>query len=308
MLSKPILLRLHRWITLVFALPLLVVIATGLILSFEPMTESGRPSTPLTEARLQELIRAHDPQGSATSLTIRGRDDALVLGLPGRSLEIDLASGAARMGEPSTLAALYRWARPVHEHLIFNMGWLVIASTVALLALAVLGVLMGWPRLRNTLGGWHTVSAWGLLPLVILSPLTGLMIVLGLGGSPPPAGGQSAGGRVPLVEAVTMIARQHDIADLSSIRSRGGRNMARVVIDQRPVTYAVTRAGLLPLGTNWPRALHEGNWHLTWGPLANGLVSVLFLGLLGTGLTIWLRRRLKQRTIRRERRAAAVQA
>ncbi len=306
MLSKPILLRLHRWITFVFALPLFVVIATGLILSFEPMTESRKPATAPTEARLLELIRTHDPQGAAVSLTIRGRDDTLVLGAPGRLMEIDLASGAVRAGEPSTLAALYRWARPVHERLILDMGWVVIASTVALLVLAVLGVLMGWPRLRNTLGGWHTVSAWSLLPLVILSPLTGLMIVMGLGNSPPLQGG--GGSRVPLVEAVAMVARQHDVADLSSIRSRGGRVMARVVIDERPVAYAMTRAGLQPLAANWPRSLHEGNWHLTWGPLANAVVSVLFLALLGTGLTIWLRRTLRLRAVRRTKLAATARA
>ena len=64
-------------------------------------------------------------------------------------------------------------------------------------------------------------------------------------------------------------------------------------------------AGLRPLATNWPRALHEGNWNVIVGPLANGLVSVLFLGLVGTGLTIWLRRRLKQAAIRRSRLTAA---
>ena len=304
-MSKAVLLRLHRWITLVFALPLLVVIVTGLILSFEPMTESVKPSVPLTEARLQELMRTHDPQGAATSLAVRGRDDTLVLGVPGRAMEIDLASGALRTAEPSALAGLYRWARPVHERLVFDMGWLVLASTVALLALAALGMLMGWPRLRNTLGGWHTVSAWVLLPLVILSPATGLMIALGLGNSPPPAGGGPGGGRVALVDVVAMVARQHDVADLSSVRTRGGRMMVRVVPGAQPVVYAVGPSGLRPLATNWPRALHEGNWHVVIGPLANGLVSVLFLGLMGTGLTIWLRRRLKQAAIRRSRLAAA---
>lgn len=38
-MSKPLLLALHRWITLVFALPLLAIIATGLILSFEPLVQ-----------------------------------------------------------------------------------------------------------------------------------------------------------------------------------------------------------------------------------------------------------------------------
>jgi uncharacterized iron-regulated membrane protein len=33
---KPWFLKLHRWISLLFALPLVVVLGTGLILSFEP--------------------------------------------------------------------------------------------------------------------------------------------------------------------------------------------------------------------------------------------------------------------------------
>ncbi|MGE3918056.1 MAG: PepSY domain-containing protein, partial [Hyphomicrobiaceae bacterium] len=33
---KPWLLKLHRWLALVFAAPLAVVVGTGLILSFEP--------------------------------------------------------------------------------------------------------------------------------------------------------------------------------------------------------------------------------------------------------------------------------
>jgi len=304
-MSKAMLLRLHRWVTLVFALPLLVVVVTGLILSFEPMTESVKPTVPLTTERLHDLIRTHDPQGAATSLAVRGRDDTLVLGSPGRAVEIDLATGALRSGPPSALAGLYRWARPVHEHLVFDMGWLVFASTVALLVLAVLGVLMGWPRLRNTLGGWHTVGAWAFLPLVILSPATGLMIALGLGNGPPAGGSSSGGGRVSLVDVVAMVARQHDVADLSSVRTRGGRMMVRVIPGAQPVVYAVGPTGLRPLATNWPRALHEGNWNVIVGPVANGLVSVLFLGLMGTGLTIWLRRRLKQAAIRRSRLATA---
>src|SRR5262249_35563041 len=50
----------------------------------------------------------------------------------------------------------------------------MVAPTYAALALGKLGIPMGWPRLRNTLAGWHKGTAWFLLPLVILSPLTGL--------------------------------------------------------------------------------------------------------------------------------------
>jgi uncharacterized iron-regulated membrane protein len=37
--SKILLLRLHRWTALVFALPLLTLIVSGLILSFEPVVQ-----------------------------------------------------------------------------------------------------------------------------------------------------------------------------------------------------------------------------------------------------------------------------
>jgi uncharacterized iron-regulated membrane protein len=308
MLLKPLLLRFHRWISLTFALPLLVVIATGLILSFEPATETGRPSVPLDEARLQSLIKLADPSGTATSLAIRGRDDTLSVGGRGTTVEIDLATGQVREGGTSTLNALYRWARPMHEHLIGDLGWLVLASTIAMLVISALGVLMGLPRFRNTLGGWHNAGAWLLLPLVILSPATGLMLALGLGngaGFGGPGGG--AGGRVTLAETVSLVARQHDLADLAQIRGRGGRLLVRVVVGTTPVTYGASKAGLAPLPTNWSRSLHEGTWNTVWGPLANAVVSLLFLMLLGTGGTIWLRRTLKQRRIRAQKRAPALQ-
>lgn len=299
--SKALLLRLHRWLTFVFALPLVVVVVTGLILSFEPMTESGRPSVPLDTERLVSLITAHDPGGAAQGLAIRGRDNTLVLSKPGQSTEIDLATGTVRPAtEASGLSALYRASRPIHERLIANQGWIVIASTAGLLVISIFGVLMGWPRFRNTLGGWHSVSAFVVLPLVILSPLTGLMMVMGLGGTMPPA--QAA--RAPLLEMVRQVADQHAVADLVSIRSRGGRVMIRVVEGATPITYTLAPTGLQPLATNWARALHEGNWNTIAGPLANIVVSIVFLGLIGTGLTIYARRTLRLRRVRRDRLAA----
>ena len=308
MLLKPILLRLHRWISFTFALPLLVVVVTGLILAFEPATESGRPSVTVDEARIQQLLKTADPAGTATSLALRGRDDTLAVGTPRQGVEVDLATGEVKSAGPSTLNALYSWARPMHEHLIYDAGWLVFASTVALIVVSVIGVLMGWPRFRNTLGGWHSGSAWVLLPLVILSPVTGLMLSLGLGNSGGFGGpGGGAGGRVTLSEAVAMIARQHDVADLTQIRGRGGRLMARVVVGSTPVNYTISKAGLQPLQTNWPRSLHEGTWNTVWGPLANAVVAVLFIVLIATGGTIWARRTWKQRQIRAKKKTLDLQ-
>jgi hypothetical protein len=171
-----------------------------------------------------------------------------------------------------------------------------------MLALMALGIAMGWPRLRNTLGGWHSTSAWVTLPLLILSPLTGLAIVMGITLAAP-APRAAPGPRVSMADAVRAIGAQHDLAGLTSIRSRGGRLMARVYDGGELRAFAVTANGLEPLPRNWTRLLHEGNWGGPVGSILNIVVSVVLLGLLGTGLTLWLRRRLRPR--RRSRAAMA---
>jgi uncharacterized iron-regulated membrane protein len=53
------LLRLHRWTTLLFSIPLGVLIVTGLILSFEPIAiDSG--ATPITADTMAAALAKHD--------------------------------------------------------------------------------------------------------------------------------------------------------------------------------------------------------------------------------------------------------
>ena len=56
---------------------------------------------------------------------------------------------------------------------------LVISSTIAMVVVMCLGILMGLPKLRNSLSGWHKGTAWFTLPLIVLSPLTGLCLAFG---------------------------------------------------------------------------------------------------------------------------------
>mgnify|MGYP001012916187 CR=1 FL=1 len=153
---KPWLLKLHRWVALVFALPLLFVLGTGLILSFEPWIVVGaiQPGS-LTAARVEALLKQHDPNGQARAIVHRSYERTLTFGGgrgPGGTT-VDLTSGQKAEG-PSTLANTLGTMRRMHERLLIDAGWLVIASTVAMLALALLGVLMGLPRFANTLSGW----------------------------------------------------------------------------------------------------------------------------------------------------------
>ena len=270
---KPLLLKLHRWVALIFALPLAFVLGTGLILSFEPwlVVRSIEPNS-LPPARIEQLLSQHDPDGQARALAYRSYDGTLTIGGGrGGGKVVDVATGEVRPG-PSTLASVLVTMRRTHETLLYDLGWLVIASTVAMLVLAGLGVLMGWPRFSNSLSGWHKAMAWGLLPLIVLSPLTGLMLAFGITLTGPPAipaAPQARGAPMTLAEAVRIVGRDHDLSSVVWLRTLGGRLAVRLVKDGEFRVYAVTRDGVVAMQRNWPRLWHEGNFAGVWSALMN---------------------------------------
>lgn len=304
-MNNIVLLKLHRWITLAFSLPLLALMITGLIISFQPVVQTvsvtpGSVSLP----RLEQVLNRYDPDGKARGLAIDGASRHLRL-LGVNAPEIDLATGeAATTAAP--LNDLFQWARRNHEHLV-GQSWLVIASTAAMVVLILLGVLTGLPRLRNSLSGWHKGVAWFGLPLIVLSPLTGLCMAFGLTFTGPGSGGGlgAAGRPLPLRQALVQVAQTHDLAQVVSISVRGGGTMARLQEGGELRAHAVTAKGVNELPRNWPRLLHEGNWFgLVSGPL-NVLTSLAMLGLLSTGLLIWARRTFRRRPQRHRERGAA---
>ncbi len=300
-MNKPLLLMLHRWITLIFALPLFAIIATGLILSFEPMLQvSGMGGPAIDPARVVELVKQYDPDNRARGLSIDAAGHRMTLqgfGTPA----IDLVTGTPAAAGAG-LSDLLRWARVTHERLL-GQAWLVTSSTIAMVTLMMLGILMGLPRLRNTLSGWHKGIAWFALPLVLLSPLTGLCMAFGLtfqGGAAP------AGGRpVALPDAIRMVAASHELAHVISIGTRGGRVMARLYEDGELRAYAINPSEVTPLPRNWPRLIHEGNWSALIASPLNVVTSIALLALLSTGLLIWARRKLRKRRPHSDRQSGA---
>jgi hypothetical protein len=148
-------LKLHRWIALVFALPLLFVLGSALILAFEPWAVVGsiEPGS-LTSAKVEALLAAHDPGGQARGLVFRTYDKTLTIG-GGRGTAgtvVDITTGKAQPAQ-SALTDVLVTARRIHERLAIDASWLVIASTIVMLVLAVLGVLLGFAETSEfTLG------------------------------------------------------------------------------------------------------------------------------------------------------------
>lgn len=301
---KPWLLRLHRWVTLVFAIPLAVIVLSGLVLSFEPVAQvtSIAPGS-LTLATLENLLARHDPEGKARSLTFRSYENRLSIGgvRPDDTIDVDIRTGA-ELTEDGAASNLFYYSRVLHETLMLDLGWLVHVSTMAMLLLVVLGIAMGWPRLANSLSGWHKATAWFLLPLLVLSPLTGLFLAWGISFASSPAGRTEP---LTVVEAIRVIGTQHDLSNLVWLRGRGGRLLARLVVNGEYRVHAVTREGLEPASRNWPRLLHEGNFAGIWSGLMNVVISIAFVALMTTGLLIWAKRRFRRRPQRTRTQQAA---
>jgi uncharacterized iron-regulated membrane protein len=291
------LLRLHRWITLVFSIPLAILILTGLVLSFEPIVQDSgaRPDNGIAE-RISAALARHDPGGTARSLVVRAYNDTVSIGGARRNdaIHVDLHTNQT-ISSPGFLADFFLTNRRLHETFLLELGWLVSASTIAMLVLIALGIAMGWPRLSNTLSGWHKGTAWILLPLLILSPLTGLFLAFGWTLAAAPQRPASPAPLVSLREAVTAVGAQYDLRHVVWIRPRGNAMLARINDGGEMRAFAVSRDGLVPTPRNWPRLLHEGNWHGTLSASINVLISVAFVTLLSTGLLIWMRRRLRRR-------------
>jgi uncharacterized iron-regulated membrane protein len=298
--------KIHRWISLVFALPLAAVIVTGLILSFEPAVATSDGPLAITADRLATVLAKHDPDGKARNLFIRGYAGNVSIGgaQRGTTTHVDLATNA-RIDDPGFLASLFSSSRRLHEALVFDMRWLVTVSTAAMLVLVAFGVLMGLPRLRNSLSGWHKGTAWLMLPLVILSPLTGLFMALGVTFAGNAAAPAAKAAPLPLVEAVRIVAAEHDLGDVSWIRQRGTALLARIDDGGEMRVFTVGRDGLTPTARNWPRLIHEGNWGGYLSVFINVVTSLALVMLLGSGLWLWTRRALRPRNAHARRTVSA---
>ena len=167
-----------------------------------------------------------------------------------------------------------------------------------MLALVLFGVLMGWPRFRNNVAGWHKAIGWGLLPLIVLSPLTGLFMAAGISFTGPPPAVAAPAPPLRLTDAVRILGERHDLSALVWLRPQGGRVLARIVEQGEYRVYAVTKDGAVAVPRNWPRLWHEGNFAGSWSAWMNVIVSAGMIGLLVTGPWLWLRRKLRHRASR----------
>lgn len=293
------LLRLHRWAALILAPLFAVILLSGGLLALEPILGQGdsRPRAAVDVAALTTTLERSSLAQRAEAVEVEpdGATVALDFGPGTTDVRLEIATGATlpERGHRGFFALLH----DLHEDLLLDGKIVVEAAAWAMLAVLVTGPFLAWPRLRNTLSGWHLGIGWILLPLVLLPPATAALRTLGVG-AVPHAGMPATD---PPLAPATAIARAARMVDLSGFEST--RRLADGGVLLRTGQGAGSRAWLITTrgmqeagsGRNWPRELHDGIWappYSGWVGLAS---ACALLGLIGTGATAWARRRLAGR-------------
>ena len=177
------LVRLHRWAGLVLAPLFAVILLSGGLLALEPILGQGdsRPRASVDVAALTTTLERSSLAQRAEAVEVEpdGATVALDFGPGTTDVRLEIATGATlpERGHRGFFALLH----DLHEDLLLDGKIVVEAAAWAMLAVLVTGPFLAWPRLRNTLSGWHLGIGWILLPLVLLPPATAALRTLGVG-------------------------------------------------------------------------------------------------------------------------------
>jgi sulfite reductase (NADPH) flavoprotein alpha-component len=303
--ARRFLIPLHRWIGIVLAPVFLLVILSGAVLSLRPIVSdlaerSGQTAT-ADVPTLGALIRRLETIGPVNSVTVAGGGRAIDVASSAADVagRWDLVSGA-RMGSATGEIDIFGIAKNLHRSLLLGLGIVVEAASWAMLAIMIIGPLLAWPRLRNTLIGWHRAIGWFLLPVIMLAPLTAVLMTLDIGKSG--AALPRAARTVAISQALAVAAPEVDVSRLVMARRfRGGTVLVQAAGEHGGV-FAVTETAATALtdGPGLIRQIHEGTWAGAWSGALNFAVSLALLALTITGSLSWFRRWRRDRRARLE--------
>lgn len=269
-------------LTPVFAL----IILSGAVLALKPVfTAAPAPSAAVSAGALAEALDRIDPRGQASQVVVSPKDGTVMLASrqpDGPSGRFDLSTGVPTAEQPGP--DVFAVALDLHKNLLLGLGTVVEIAAYAMTALILIGLLLGLPRLRNTLAGWHLGIGWLALPLVLLAPLTGALMALHIGGAElPPV---QPGPPVALATAVASVAGQGDGVVVQSVRRfRGGSALVFIADPAGQSVRMVQPDGSINTLTGGPglvHELHEGTWGGVWSAGISFVGALALAGLTGT--------------------------
>jgi hypothetical protein len=286
----------HRWLTLIFTPVLIPIMLAAAILAVLPFLGAETPVRPAVDAAaVERTLRAADSSGQATAASLSGDGRTLTLALPGSvKRTLDVATGAPVPAPSEDAASTERSWTFQHTHPFGLPDAVTTFASVALTLLAVTGLFLARPR-RGARGvrAWHVLAGWVLLPFVLLTPVTGVMLGFHLVGAPRP---EIVRFDRPVVLAEvldTARAANLDLSQLVRVESFHGIAASVTVAEGTgEASYVVSGDGRVARTVDGGivRALHVGSWAEPWSRLVNLLSVVALAGLNLSGLWLWGRR------------------
>jgi len=295
---KTALIWLHRWLTLLLLPLFLFLIVTGGILALKPVvqdvTSGPALERPVPVAEAVALLARVDGDGRARALRFEEPGVAVMEFARAGERQIrsfDMATGRD-LGVRNEGAEFFHWMADLHKHFFWGLEGLLEYATHALAAVVLFGPFLAWPRLRNTVMGWHMALGWASLPVAAVVSVTAILLIIG-----PPEGHypqiDRSAGRYPLPQALEAAARAQGLSHVATVRTA---QQAAVVIagtaDGAEVTLMATRDGVTPIPPHPSLIdrLHTGTWAGGWSGALYLAGMLAMLGLMGTGLWSWGRR------------------
>ncbi|WP_028113480.1 PepSY domain-containing protein [Ferrimonas kyonanensis] len=281
--------KLHRYLAALLALPLLLVILSGLLLALVPLLTppATYPVTPQQMQNTVERLQQDGPLRFAVALPDHNLVMVSYQGQKSRQFR-DLTTG-----EPTQRPwqfQLLGFAKGLHKHLLIDAGWLVEASTWAMLALTLSGLFLSRPKWSNSAMGWHNSLGWYSAPLMLVVVITGLLMLY-QGHGPKGESPQVNPDKLSLAEAFARLETQpidsmrmvRDAADgytLAWQDPQGTRWQWHPDSESQPSQQP----------TRWVRVLHDGSFGGRPASLLYALLSLAALTMLISGFYNWLRR------------------
>ncbi|WP_028108354.1 PepSY domain-containing protein [Ferrimonas futtsuensis] len=281
--------KLHRYLAALVALPLLLVIFSGLLLALTPLLTPDAETRP-TPAQFQQTLETLEQQQGPIRFAFALPEHQLVMvafeSQKGRQF-LDLYSG-----EPAELPwqfQLSRFAKGLHVNLLVDANWLVELSTWVMLFLSLSGLFLARPKSPKGAMGWHTALGWYGAPLMLVVTVTGLLMLHPMGGEQPkqaphpsPMSLDRAFAKLDEVDvaAMRMVRRPPQGVTLYWENDQGTRWQWQPDQQQSAVTQP----------TRWTRILHDGSFGGRPAAFIYALLCISALVLWGTGFYNWVRR------------------
>ena len=304
---KKLLLTFHRYAALVLAPFFIVILFSGMILSFKPILAPNTSTEPIGAQQATALSavvqKVEASSGQVQSIALDANSQDVWIKTQGNTLEQRYSLADGRFIEEAGMSSKhYNQAKELHKEFLMDADDLVEILTYIFIAILIVGPFLMKPRWQKRLMSIHNALGFWAIPFWLLVPITGLMMSMHIGA--PRFGQLNLNNQAtPAAQIMQVLEKENKLADFVKLETVRGRSVLvhlnngtdSQVVQLPNGTNSTT---VVPMSTYWPKLLHEGTWA---GPISGWLNFLIGLGLMFftlSGVYSWVRRFRNDRAAR----------